>query len=121
MIEIINNGALLTRTNYWDTAHAARGLLFASWNAGALRLLVIDEDMIDEMRTGKTCLLAYTDIAADIPALRVVFDDDSDAPYQVTIDNRQSDRIIPKCDQTTCRVLAYTRNGLQSEWPGVWE
>jgi hypothetical protein len=40
MIEIANDGPAITRTSYWRTAHARKGLLYLSVNAGAIRVLV---------------------------------------------------------------------------------
>ncbi|WP_179944763.1 hypothetical protein [Pantoea septica] len=39
-IIIGNEGQSIKQTNYWYTEHAATGLDFMSWKAGAARLLV---------------------------------------------------------------------------------
>ena len=59
MITISNAGQAITGTNYWDSPHAKSGLYFASWNAGALRLLVPDNQAaaIAEMLTGPRCIV----------------------------------------------------------------
>ena len=119
MFSIINNGPLIGETDYWSSGQADYGLVYASWNAGALRLLLPTDFMLVEMRSGKTCELRYVTLR-DLPALEVLFDDASDSPFSITMDSRQSDRLIPRLDQTTCRVLAYTPVGLEAEWPGVW-
>jgi hypothetical protein len=39
-ILIENNGQLIVGTNYWQTPHAKRGLVYLSYNAAAARLLI---------------------------------------------------------------------------------
>ena len=119
MFSIINDGPLIARTDYWSSEQADYGLVYGSWNAGALRLLLPTDFMLGEMRTGKACKLRYVTLRG-VPALEVLFDDGSESPFTITMDNRQSDRLIPQLDQTTCRVLAYTEAALEAEWAGVW-
>lgn len=54
ILQIANHGPLVVSSNYWDTEHAARGLLYLSINAGALRLLVPHSarQCISDMRPG---------------------------------------------------------------------
>ena len=54
LLQIVNHGPLVVSSNYWDTEHAARGLLYLSINAGALRLLVPHSarQCISDMRPG---------------------------------------------------------------------
>lgn len=54
ILHIANHGPLVVSSTYWDTALAARGLLYLSINAGALRLLVPHSarQCISDMRPG---------------------------------------------------------------------
>lgn len=54
LLSITNHGPLITASNYWQTEHAQRGLLYLSLNAGALRLLVplSQRHAISDMRPG---------------------------------------------------------------------
>lgn len=54
ILQLTNHGPLVVSSNYWDTEHAARGLLYLSINAGAFRLLVPHSarQAISDMRPG---------------------------------------------------------------------
>lgn len=94
MITFSNSGQDIVATNYWDTEHARRGLVYLSGNAGAWRLLVppAAASMLPEMRTGKQAIIE--------PSIRtpqcwdIVFDDGTDAPFSISIDKRQLDRAL---------------------------
>ncbi len=59
-INIVNEGQAIRQTNYWNTEHAAAGLVFLSCNAGAARLLVPDaaKGMLSEMRGTKYVVIS---------------------------------------------------------------
>lgn len=118
MITISNNHQAITATNYWDSAHAKRGLYFASWNAGALRLLVPDNQVaeITEMRTGPRCIVTRGKLNG-VDCLELMWDDGSDSPYCIHLDMRQTDRAI-ESEPAAMVVTAWTRNGLAATWPG---
>lgn len=54
LLQIANHGPLIVSSTYWDTDLAARGLLYLSINAGAIRLLVPHSarQCISDMRPG---------------------------------------------------------------------
>lgn len=60
MLTIGNRGQAILATNYWGSDHAARGLFFLSWNAGAGRLLVPDSQKhaLREMRGAREVLVS---------------------------------------------------------------
>lgn len=117
MIEIVNAGPAIERTNYFDTAHAAHGLFYVSWNASVARILVPDSQIpaLDEMRTGRMCVISRASFrGAD--ALELMFDDGTEAPYAVHVEMRQTDRAVAD-EHKPFTVTAWTRVGKQAEWP----
>lgn len=94
MITITNNGQALTGTNYWETDHAAVGMLYLSGNAGALRLLVPEaaEGLLAEMRTGKRVTIEASVHLPGGQCVDLVFEDGTAAPFSVALDRRQIDR-----------------------------
>jgi hypothetical protein len=122
MIEIKNRGADLIGTNYWDTPNARAGYVFASWNAGALRLLIPDAllDQVPEMRTGRAALVTHGKLDGR-DAIEVMFDDGTESPYALHIVVEQCDRVLPKSDAgKRVVVTAWSRAGKLAEWPGVY-
>jgi hypothetical protein len=119
LVRIENDGPRLASTDYFDNEHARRGFFFASWNAGALRLLVPDVrlGMVDEMRTGTLCVVTRGSLEG-LPALELMWDDGSDSPFAVHVDQRQADRLVPVAGDPKIQVAAYGRAGLLAEWPG---
>lgn len=115
MIEISNDGPEIVSTNYWQSEHAERGLLYLSANAGAWRLLVPSaaSDMIAEMRTGKSVTIEPS-IQVPGRCWDVVFEDGSDSPFAVAIDKQQVDR---KMEPGACILSVWTRAGKVLELP----
>lgn len=94
MITFSNSGQDILATNYWDTEHARRGLVYLSGNAGAWRLLVppAAASMLPEMRTGKRAIIESS--VRTSHCWDIVFDDGSDVPFSISIDKRQLDRAL---------------------------
>lgn len=115
MIEIDNDGPEILSTNYWDTGHAARGLLYLSGNGGAWRLLVPEasETMLAEMCTGKSVTIEPSIQIRGI-CWDVVFEDGSVSPFAVAIDKKQVDRTMTPGQ---CVLSVWTRAGKQMEMP----
>jgi len=109
MIEIANNGADITYTNYWDTEHAHSGYCFLSGNAGAWRLLVPPEAevMLAEMKTGKSASIEPS-VHRPGQCWDVVFEDGTQSPFSVAIDRKQLDR---KLEPGRCRLTVWSRRG----------
>lgn len=120
MLEIVNAGAEIKSTNYFDTAHALRGLYYVSWNASSARVLVPDVQLgaLDEMRTGRICVISRGKLYG-VDALELMFDDGSDAPFALHIEMRQTDRAIID-DHQSFKVAAWTRAGKVAEWSGKY-
>lgn len=117
MIKIENDGPAIVRTDYWGSVHAARCLFFLSWNASTARLLVPDSQLplVDEMRTGRIVIISRGPLQG-IDSLELMFDDDSDSPFALHIDMRQTDRAIAD-DGKRFNVVAWGRAGLLDQWP----
>lgn len=113
LITIENDGNIIRKTNFWDTAWAKKGLFFLSGNAGAWRLLVPDKCQIQlpEMATGKYAemeLSAY----AGVPAVTIWFEDGTRSPFRLLLDLRSVNRMITPT-KSRSPLLIYTRKGLQ--------
>ncbi len=122
MIEIRNNGQELAGTNYWETPHAAAGYAFASWNAGALRLLLPPALLRDlpDMQTGKIAVVTRGRLQGH-DALEIMFDDGSEEPYALHVLAQQSDRLMPDSEHgMPIAVAAWGPAGLLHTWRGKY-
>lgn len=126
MIEITNDGAAITYTNYFETRQAAEGFFYLSYNAGAVRLRVPDsrKSMLSDMRTGHYVIVS----AGPWPdrqgrdGLELLFEDGSDSPFCLHLSaHEKSDRLLPETDQGGGFVVtAWEREGKVAEWPGKY-
>jgi hypothetical protein len=80
-----NHGPLIVASSYWGSDVEAAGKLWASCNAGAIRLMLprSARELIQEMRTGKTVILSRGPWPEQrlAEAVEIMFDDGSDNPY----------------------------------------
>ncbi|WP_338807027.1 hypothetical protein V8U11_08180 [Pseudomonas chlororaphis] len=119
---IENDGPAISRTNYWDSAHAARGYAFLSWNAGAGRVLLPDAlaPALPDMRAARYVIVSlgpWLEQGAR-EAWELLFEDGSDAPYCLHLVAEQSDRRLPDTDQGGGFVITvWTRDGEQLRLP----
>lgn len=123
MFTIINTGPRIKETNYWDSEHARLGLFYLSWNAGAGRVLVPDsrKPMLADLKGASEVLVSRGPWAdqGGRDALELLWEDGSDNPFCLHLVAEQCDRLIPETDQGGGFVIAaWTRNGIQGEWPG---
>lgn len=85
MLRITNHGPLIKSTNYWDLAMEEAGKIFASVNAGAIRILVprVHRRIIEDMRTARECVLSRGPWPAmSLPdAVEILFDDGGTDPF----------------------------------------
>lgn len=97
-MQIHNDGQRILRTDYWQSDHARRGYAYLSVNAGAVRLL-IPRSLQEATEAIRDARAARVQIAGacrgDYRPIHVVLDDDSAAPYCLTLDVRQCDRTLP--------------------------
>lgn len=85
MIEITNHGPLIVATNYWESEAARQGKLFASPNAGAIRLLIprVHRQIIQEMRAAQHAVLSrgpWPEMGLG-EAVEILWEDGSDDPF----------------------------------------
>jgi len=108
LITIKNAGPDIVSTNYWQTEYATRGLCYLTANAGVLRLLVPDSaaSMITEMNTGRSVTIEPSISVQG--AVDIIFEDGTDTPFSLTLDERQSDRIITP---GKCKLSVWTQLG----------
>lgn len=122
LLIIENAGADIARTNYWDSAMAREGYLFASWNAGTLRLLVPDVQLhvVTDMKTGAVAVVSRGhQVGRDV--IRILFDDGTDAPLVAVMSVEQCDRAIEDgAVGRTLKVIAWGREGKLGQWPGLY-
>lgn len=103
IIIIENAEKEIARTNFYDTQVSERGCYYCSINAGAFRLLAPPSkaSAIKEMMTGKVCVVTYGMHRHYFrPMFEFLFDDDSDTPFALFLDDTQSvDRILPSYEK----------------------
>lgn len=122
MIEIQNRGQALVSTNYWDTPHAQAGYCYLSWNAGAARLLIPDNQkvIIREMKGATEVIVSrgpWRD-QGERMGIELLWEDGSDAPFCLHLVEEQCDRVIPSSDQGGgFPVIIWTRGGEKGRWP----
>lgn len=97
MIEIVNAGPLIASTTFWDTGYAAAGKMYLSVNAGAFRLLLPKQwaGALPEMATARVVrvIRGPAERIGKADAIRIMFDDASDSPYQIDLSLEQCDRL----------------------------
>lgn len=125
MLTIVNTGQALASTNYFDSEHAAGGLYFLSWNAGAGRLLMPDSRVLDlrEMRSAKYVIVSRGPWPerGGREGIELLFEDNSDAPFCLHLSAEQSDRLLPEINQGGgFEIVAWTRGGRVANWPGKY-
>ena len=116
---IMNDGPLISATSYWDTPLAARGGLFASFNAGACRLLVPNHargfqihDLLQAADAAREVLVAVVRRPEDHRmALELLWEDDSDTPFVVHLGAQQMDRLPPAADHGRTIAVSVWQRG----------
>lgn len=124
-LTINNKGQAIANTNYWDSDHAQAGNLFLSWNAGAARLLVPDNQkhIIREMRSAKYVVISRGSWAdqGGRDALELLFEDNSDSHFSIQLVSEQCDRLLPESNQGGgFFVTIWTRGGEKLRLPGKY-
>jgi hypothetical protein len=124
-VRIENAGQRIIETDYWDSEHAQRGLMYLTWNAGAARLLLPDgiKGELREMRGARYVIISrgpwHEQGGRD--ALELLFEDGSDAPYVVHLVAEQTDRLLPEDNQGGgFAVTVWTRGGEKLRLPGKY-
>lgn len=99
MIEIVNSGPAITRTSYWRTPHARRGLLYLSVNAATIRVLVPDA-IRRELLSGLPPVGRAVELSRNVwqgrGTLVLQWDEPPETglePYSVDFDAAQCDRV----------------------------
>jgi hypothetical protein len=104
IIETRNNGPLIVSSTYWGSDMEKMGLLYLSINAGAFRLLLPAgrEDLVEEMRTGKTIVISRGPWADPVgrgnDSLEILFDDGTKTPFSIHLGAPQADRLPADSD-----------------------
>ncbi|TNH04953.1 hypothetical protein FHQ26_05505 [Testudinibacter sp. TR-2022] len=110
MLQIANNGAEISATNFWDSEYNVRGLAYLSINAGALRLLLptkiaalhLESDILVGVETSIVPSLFYP---GNKDYVDVVFEDGSPTPFSLSLDlSKQVDR---KIDTDKALMIVY--------------
>jgi hypothetical protein len=119
VIEIHNDGPAITRTSYWRTPHARRGLLYLSINAATIRVLVPDairrELLTGLPPVGRAVTLTRSEWQGR-PTYVLQWDEPAETglePYSIDIDQEQSDRAWPSAeDGRILSLVWYTQVGV---------
>lgn len=109
-MQVLNDGQHILSTDYWLTPHARRGLLWLTWSARALRVLVppTAEQLLHELPPPGTPAIYIQRQTARI----ILYEDDPVHPYVLEVDARQCDRTLPRSDDgRVSRLLWYGRHG----------
>jgi len=100
MLKITNHGPLIVWTNYWETDLARAGKVFASVNAGAIRVLLPPAryDDLADMRAGTHCVLSRGPWpeAGALQAVEIMWQDDTDSPYSMHLTPESFDLLPAK-------------------------
>jgi hypothetical protein len=103
LITVKNDGQKLIDTNYWQTEHCKAGYAYMTLNAGAYRLLVppVNHKWLDEIRTAKEVVISRGawPQANKKEAFEVMFEDFTDNPFAIYMDQVQWDRLPAKSDK----------------------
>lgn len=122
-ITIINDGPRIGETTYWESEHAAAGLFYLSWNAGAGRVLIPEGQtgILPELTGADEVIVSRGPWPAhgNHDALELLWEDGSDSPFCIHLVAEQCDRVIPESEQGGGFVVTvWTQDGVQGEWPG---
>ena len=100
LLVIANEGAAITRTNYWSSPAARAGYLYLSAAAGALRILVPapTEPRLAELPPTGTPVEISDDIVNNRPVYRLAWLTDPAHPYQIAIDQRHGNGALPESE-----------------------
>lgn len=107
-LTISNDGPRIVSTNFWETGIEAKGLFYASINAGGIRLLIPrdQEAQLQEMGTAKEILLSWPRNPGQYAA-ELVFEDGSDSPFHLLLSAAQIDH-LPAREDHGRRDLEFT-------------
>lgn len=99
IISISNNGPDITATNYFETPHARRGLLYLSINAGALRILLpetVATEILKEVRQTVVVVAKFGfNERIGREGVALWFEDGSENPFVFDLSREQCDRALP--------------------------
>lgn len=103
-LTITNDGPAIRASNYWTSEYAARGAVYVSLNARAIRILVPDllaEQLVAETRGSKYVILSrgpWPDQRRD-DAIELLWEDGSSSPFALHVGVEQVDRLPAKDDE----------------------
>jgi hypothetical protein len=100
--KVHNDGEKILACNYWDSELERRGLFFLTTNAGVYRLLIPrnQEDWLYEIATAKMVVISYgLNANTGKEGFEIMFDDQTDNPFCLHLDERQADRVSLPSDQ----------------------
>ena len=102
-IRVDNRGPEIAATNYWTTPHAAQGLAYLTANAGTMRVLLPDaiaQDVLAAIKTSRLVILSRGPWTARgvRDAVEILLEDDSESPYALHVDARQTERLWGPAD-----------------------
>ena len=92
----INDGPLIRSTTYWQTSQAARGAIYLSVNAGAVRLLFpfSAQHRLAEIRGARSAAIQLADAKA-VGAVHILIETRIGYPFFLSLPVSQIDRSLP--------------------------
>jgi hypothetical protein len=102
LIQVSNDGPLITSTDYWTSDVASAGKVFVSVHAGAIRVLLPRDRWGDlyDMRAGKYCVLSRGPWPAERQpeAIEIMWEDESESPYALYLTPESFDMLPGEAD-----------------------
>jgi hypothetical protein len=97
ILEIINDGPDIVKTNFFDSEYAENGYFYLSTNAGHVRLLIPDsqKNLLKELKNVAYAILSRGPwIQRDVlDAIELMFEDFSNSPYAIHMTAQQCDML----------------------------
>lgn len=119
--KVENDGQKIVSTNYWDSDHAKRGLIFISINAGCFRVLIprAAREFIHEMRIAKIKEVVVSRGSwQGRDCLEFLFEDGKDDPLSCCIQVEQVDRLpLSEDTEKTWICSVYSEQGQFRSYP----
>ena len=118
---IRNQGQAVVETDYWDSTLAEHGLCYLTWSAGAARLLVPEsmQHILPTISAADSVIISqgpWHEAGVD-NALEVLWEDGTDSPLALYIQDEACDRILTAGDAgREFPFSVWTREGKHQSW-----
>jgi len=91
-----NDNGLLAETNYWNSEVCQKGYYYLIHHQGNYFLLVPENnDLLQEITGTETIVITKGNYKGKDNWFEIMFEDNSDCPYMILMENEQVSRITP--------------------------